>query len=259
MRKDSFPLENKFQLAKDVIYEAGNFIKERMAGDFAIEEKSRFDDLVTDLDRDVQNLMIQKIGDRYPQDDFLGEENGVVSDISKGNVWVLDPIDGTVNFIAQKHDFAVMIAYYEEGVGQFGLIYDVMADKLYSGGGLFPVTVNGKELISFEDKPFNRSLIGVNSGMCIQNYRGIADFGQQTLGIRGIGSAGISISRVLEGRFLAYFTHISPWDYAAGSIMGEKLGYTIRDFDGHSPDYKTRQELMFVPKAKLSEILHHLK
>lgn len=252
-------METKFQFAKELIYEAGRYIRDNMTHNLVIEEKSGFDDLVTDLDKAVQELMVKRIHSAYPEDHFFAEEDGLVSDIDDGSVWVLDPIDGTVNFIVQGCDFAVMIAYYENSVGQFGLIYDVMNDILYSGGGQFDVTANGKSLPSFHDRPLRRSLIGGNSAMCAQNVMGIADLGRRTLGIRGIGSAGLSICRVLEGRFIAYFSNIAPWDYAAGSIMGEKLGYTVLDLCGHKPDYKTRQMIMFVPQAKLKEIQKYIK
>ncbi|MGT2749909.1 inositol monophosphatase family protein [Streptococcus orisasini] len=252
-------METKFQFAKELICEAGRYIRDNMTHDLVIEEKSRFDDLVTDLDKGVQKLMVERIHSAYPQDHFFAEEDNLVSDINDGSVWVLDPIDGTVNFVVQGCDFAVMIAYYENGVGQFGLIYDVMRDILYSGGGQFAVTANNKPLSSFRDRPLNRSLIGGNNAMCAQNVMGIANLGRQTLGIRGIGSAGLSICRVLEGRFIAYFSDIAPWDYAAGSIMGEKLGYTILDLHGQKPNYKTRQKVMFVPKAKLKEIQEYIK
>lgn len=252
-------METKFQFAKELIYEAGSYIRDNMAKDLAIEEKSGFDDLVTNLDKAVQSLMVERIRKVYSQDHIFAEENGLVADINDGAVWVLDPIDGTINFIVQGCDFAVMIAYYEKGIGQFGLIYDVMNDLLYSGGSQFEVKVNDKVLKPFQDRPFNRSLIGSNNGMCAQNVMGIADLGHQTLGVRGIGSAGLSICRVLEGRFIAYFSNVSPWDYAAGSIMGEKLGYVTLDLQGQKPDYKTRQKIMFVPKIKLKEIQKYIK
>ena len=115
-------MENKFQFAKNIIREAGDFIKSNMVKDLEIEEKTRFDDLVTNLDKATQELLIAKIKQAYPADHILAEENGVHHSITDGNVWVLDPIDGTVNFVAQGTHFAVMIAYYENGVGQFGLI-----------------------------------------------------------------------------------------------------------------------------------------
>ena len=69
-----------------------------------------------------------RIKSAFPSDNIFAEENGLVHNIKDGNVWVLDPIDGTVNFIVQQDNFCVMIAYYEEGQGKFGLIYNVMAD-----------------------------------------------------------------------------------------------------------------------------------
>lgn len=84
-------------------------------------------------------------------DAILAEENDVRHPINQGNVWVIDPIDGTVNFIVQGSQFAVMIAYYEQGIGQFGLIYDVMADQLLAGGGDFEVTLNGDKLPAYQE------------------------------------------------------------------------------------------------------------
>ena len=149
--------------------------------DLTIEEKSTFDDLVTDLDKAVQSLMVKRINSTYPQDHVFAEENDSEADINNGAVWVLDPIDGTINFVVQGCDFAVMIAYYENGIGQFGLIYDVMNDLLYSGGGQFEVKVNDKVLKPFQDRPFNRSLIGANNGMCAQNIYGDCRFRSSNL------------------------------------------------------------------------------
>ncbi|MDY4511421.1 inositol monophosphatase family protein, partial [Streptococcus hyovaginalis] len=132
-------MENRYHFAQRVIREAGQFIKNRMEDAFDIEEKTDQTDLVTSLDKECQALMISRIQEQYPEDHFLAEEDDVAHTISDGNVWVLDPIDGTVNFIAQRDHFAVMIAYYEDGIGKFGLILDVMQDILYRGGGEFPV------------------------------------------------------------------------------------------------------------------------
>ena len=174
-------MENKFQFAKDIIRDAGDFIKSNMVKDLEIEEKTRFDDLVTNLDKATQELLITKIKQAYPSDHILAEENGVHHDIVDGNVWVIDPIDGTVNFVAQGTHFAVMIAYYENGVGQFGLIYDVMNDTLYSGGGQFDVYMNDQKLPPFQDRPLNRFLVGCNANMFANNYHGLRDMIEQTL------------------------------------------------------------------------------
>ncbi|MBJ7540916.1 inositol monophosphatase family protein [Streptococcus sp. SL1232] len=251
-------MENKFQFAKKLIREAGDFIKSNMVNELEIEEKTRFDDLVTNLDKETQELLIANIKQVYPDDHILAEENGVHHNITDGNVWVLDPIDGTVNFVAQATHFAVMIAYYENGIGQFGLIYDVMNDLLYSGGGQFDVCVNDKKLSPFKDRPLNRFLVGCNANMFASNYHGLHDMIEQTLGVRVYGGAGISMAAVMAGQLLAYFSYIQPWDYAAAKVMGEKLGYVLLTIEGKEPDFSQRQKVMFVPKAKLSTIQTYL-
>jgi len=251
-------LKNKFRFAQNLIREAGAFIKSEMEKTIEIEEKTQFDDLVTNIDKATQSFMINKIKAHYPNDNIMAEEDEVRHPIFEGNVWVLDPIDGTVNFIVQKEHFAIMISYYQDGLGKFGLIYDVMNDVLYSGGGEFDVYANDKKLSPFQNLPLNRTLLGTNANMFASNFKGIRDLAKQTLGVRVYGGAGINMAQVMSGHLLAYFSFIQPWDYAAPAIMGEKLGYVVLTLDGEKPDFTSRQKVMFVPKAKLSEIQSYL-
>ncbi|MFC3932734.1 inositol monophosphatase family protein [Streptococcus dentapri] len=252
-------MEAKFKFAQDLIRQAAVYVRQRMTEDLQIEQKSQFDDLVTNIDKDSQDFMVEAIQKAYPDDNILGEESELYADLKDGHVWVLDPIDGTVNFVAQGRDFAIMIAYYEDGVGQFGLIYDVVCDKLYSGGGEFEVSCNGRTLSPYQSRPLNRQLIGANGRMYASNYLGLADFASKVLGVRVLGSAGISMSRVLEGQLLAYFSAISPWDYAAASIMGQKLGYELLTMTGEPLDYESRQAVMFIPRAEEALIKRDIK
>ena len=82
--------------------------------------------------------MVGEILSRYPEDKICAEEGCLRASVQEGKVWVIDPIDGTNNFVAQQEDFAVMMAYFENGQGQFGLIYDVVKGDCYHGGGVFP-------------------------------------------------------------------------------------------------------------------------
>ncbi|EFQ56585.1 inositol monophosphatase family protein [Streptococcus downei] len=251
-------MQAKFEFAQMLIREAVAYVKKRMTEDLEIEEKSSFNDLVTNIDKDTQDLMVRRIQEAYPDDFILGEENDLYHDVKEGRVWVLDPIDGTVNFIAQGRDFAVMMAYYEEGIGKFGLIYDVSSDLLFCGGGPFQVTCNGQPLPAYQPRPLNRQLLGANGSMYANNYRGLANLASHLLGVRVLGSAGISMSRVLKGQLLGYFSSISPWDYAAASIMGEKLGYQLLTMTGEPLDYKSRQAVMFIPQAESDKIQSYL-
>ncbi|HEL0442523.1 TPA: inositol monophosphatase family protein [Streptococcus equi subsp. zooepidemicus] len=247
-------MEDKYAFAKTIIKEAGLLIKDRMKDSLAIEIKTQHDDLVTNVDQETQDFLIAKIKQAYPSDHMIAEEGDICHAITDGKVWVLDPIDGTVNFIVQKANFAIMMAYYENGIGKFGLIYDVMADQLFSGGGDFAVTLNDQALASYQDKPLDRSLIGCNAGMLSRNDYNLHQLIDQTLGVRVYGGAGICMTKVLRQQLMAYFSYIQPWDYAAAAIMGESLGYVLLTLEGKQPDFQSRQKVMFVPKSKLATI-----
>ncbi|MBM7641841.1 inositol monophosphatase family protein [Streptococcus loxodontisalivarius] len=252
-------MESKLQFAQALVRQAGSYIRQHMSDDLAIETKSRYDDLVTNLDKDTQNFVVEAIQTAYPDDFLMGEENNLRHPIKDGNVWVIDPIDGTVNFIVQKEDFAIMLAYFEDGVGQFGLIYDVMQDKLYSGGPDLPLMMNDQTLEAFDNRPLTRSLIGSNGSMYAHNVSGISNLINQTLGVRVYGGAGISMAHVLSGRLLAYFSHLYPWDYAAAQIIGSQLGYELLTLDGEQVDYQSRQMVMFIPSAYKQTIQDYME
>ncbi|PNY19013.1 inositol monophosphatase family protein [Streptococcus parauberis] len=242
---------NKFDFAKSLIYDAADFIKEKMSGQLDIQVKSNHDDLVTNVDQETQDFLISQIKKHYPQDNILAEENDVRHPINDGSVWVIDPIDGTVNFIVQGENFAIMLAYFEDGVGQFAFIYDVMKDQLLAGGGQFDVLFNDKKVLPYEPKGLSESLVICNSGMYLENYCGLMDLIRQSLGVRIYGGAGISIIKVLRQQVFGYFSYIQPWDYAAAYIFGERLGYVLLTIEGEKPDFQTRQKVMFVPEAEL--------
>lgn len=247
-------MESKFAFAKEIIKEAAAYIKENISQSLTIEQKTSHNDLVTNIDKQTQDLLVQRIQERYKNDHIFAEENGLVHDIKDGAVWVLDPIDGTVNFIAQQEDFCIMIAYYDNGVGQFGLIYDVMADKLYHGGGTFDVYCNGTKLPVYQGKPIELSLIASNAAMYAANYQGVRHLVDKSLGVRVYGGAGLSMAKVLTGQIMAYFSAIYPWDYAAASIMGERLGYELVTLTGEPIDYHSRQAVMLIPKLEKDKI-----
>lgn len=252
-------MENKFRFAKGIIYQAGDFLMQHLYDDMLVFQKSSPTDLVTQMDQKIQDDLVQKILNHYPNDAILAEENDLRHDISKGNVWVIDPIDGTSNFVTQKADFAIMLAYFENGVGQFGLIYDVSRNLLFHGGGKFDVYCNDKKLSPFQDKPFSEYLLASNASMLENNDWGLTDLAHSCLGVRVYGSAGISFSKIFAGGLLAYFSYICPWDYAAASILAPKLNFTVLTLEGKVPDFQTKQPVMMVPTCKLPQIQTFLK
>lgn len=251
-------LETKYQLAQSIVLTAGDFLRTHLDGPLKIEEKTSARDLVTHLDREVQDFLTGKIKNDYPADLIFGEEGGDVGSISNGNVWVIDPIDGTSNFIAQKNDFAIMLAYFENGIGQFGLIYDVMQDKLFHGGGMFPVFCNKERLSSPSLSSISQTLLGLNAQLYAANKHGLADLANISLGTRSVGSAGIGFSHVLEGRLFAYASYLYPWDYAAASILGQGLGLSLLSLEAENPSFDKREHVILVANQHLEEVKRYL-
>src|SRR5699024_10316166 len=120
------------QQVKQWIREAADYIRESFTKDLSIGSKDGPDDLVTNIDQNTEQLFINHIHASYPEHYILGEEgHGHDLDSLAGVVWIIDPIDGTMNFVHQKRHFAISIGVFENGVGRLGYIYDVVADELY--------------------------------------------------------------------------------------------------------------------------------
>lgn len=251
-------METKYRLAQSLVLQAGEFLKTHLHDELEIEEKENATDLVTQLDKLIQQFLTDQIKKEYPSDLIFGEEGGDVSSISNGNVWVIDPIDGTSNFIAQKNDFAIMLAYFENGIGQFGLIYDVMQDKLFHGGGKFPVFCNKERLASPSLSSISQTLLGLNAQLYAANKHGLADLANISLGTRSVGSAGIGFSHVLEGRLFAYASYLYPWDYAAASILGQDLGLSLLSLEAENPSFDKREHVILVANQHLEEVKRYL-
>ncbi|HEM6309518.1 TPA: inositol monophosphatase family protein [Streptococcus suis] len=251
-------METKYIFAQSIVLSAGDFLRQHLNDTLKIEEKASAKDLVTHLDKEVQEFLTIKIKSVYPNDVIFGEEGGDVSSVSQGNVWVIDPIDGTSNFIAQKNDFAIMLAYFENGVGQFGLIYDVIQNKLFHGGGNFLVCCNEEPLKQESFAPLQQSLMGLNAQLYAANQHGLADLANQTLGTRSVGSAGIGFSHVLEGRLFAYASYLYPWDYAAASILGQGLGFSLLSLEATQPSFDKREHVVLVANQHLEEVKRYL-
>ncbi|WP_093046199.1 inositol monophosphatase family protein [Thalassobacillus cyri] len=220
-----------FEQAKVWVLEAGEQIRKRMEQPFKVETKSNPNDLVTELDKDTERFFVEKIRSHYPEHQLFGEE-GFGDDIQTldGTVWIVDPIDGTMNFVHQKRNFAISIGIYYDGIGEIGLIYDVMADVLYTairGEGAYK---NGEPLERLEEpQELDKSILAINSFWALRNKRvgeeGIHRLVEKVRGTRSFGSAALEFAFVAEGIIDGYLTmSLMPWDIAAGIVIVEEVG-----------------------------------
>lgn len=230
-----------FEHAKAWILEAGEKIRETIDEPLYVDIKSDPKDLVTQMDKNTEKYFVEKIVAVFPDHKLLSEE-GFGHDVQslEGTVWIVDPIDGTMNFVNQKRNFAISIGIYHDGIGEIGLIYNVMEDVLYTvqrGKGAYK---NDKVIPRLEkEKKLEESIVGLNNyWACVNpkvNEKKIQDLVIKARGTRSYGSAALEFAYVAEGIIDAYLTmSLSPWDFAAGVILVNEVGGTTTTVTGDS-------------------------
>jgi myo-inositol-1(or 4)-monophosphatase len=241
---------------KSWLYEAAAEIRSTLEQELTIQEKSGRTDLVTNMDEQTQEFLMKKIQTHYPEDQILGEEKGFTKVSSfQGRVWIIDPIDGTLNFVLEKENFCIMLAVYEEGVGQLGFIYDVIRDEMYWGGKGWGVYVNECPLPQPAMKELSAGLLGMNAYMYGKNIHHARDIGHQTMGIRVCGCAGLEIIAMLKGNHIGYISKLSPWDYAPGLVLLEEFGFKFGNIHGEALTFDGQEYFLAATPNAYTEIL----
>ncbi|MGB3161101.1 inositol monophosphatase family protein [Carnobacterium sp.] len=246
-------LTKRKQLIKDWIYEAADKSKQSFNQTINIEEKTNRTDLVTNIDKEIEQFFIEKINAHFPDERILGEEgSGHQFTDLKGVVWVIDPIDGTLNFVKQQYDFAIMVSVYKDGVGYLGYIYDVMKNELYFASKNQGAYLNDKPLKKVEDTPLREGLVAISHRLMTSKINDDArEIGRASSGVRMIGSAGLETTRVATGKLVAYIgASLAPWDIGAGKVIAEELGLIYTQLNGEEIDMlKYNKTIVATPSA----------
>ena len=210
----------------------------KMGTHLTVAEKTSRRDLVTNVDHSNEDFLVRQIRALDPVAKILAEEGtgDQVTDMN-GHVWIVDPIDGTMNFVHQRNHFAMMVGLYVDGKPTLGYIFDVMANKLYAGGPEVGVTLNGELLAAPADVDLSAGLFGASAPLLIQDRFNMQTIIAKSLGPRIMGSAGIQISQVLAGELVGYLSYLRPWDFAAGRVLAESLGLVVSRVDGNPVSY----------------------
>ena len=244
---------------KSWIEEAASEIKEKLKGTIQVEEKSNRHDLVTNVDKETEAFLVNKIRNNYPNDKILGEEGlGDELDSTKGRIWIIDPIDGTLNFVKQQENFCIMIGIFEDGKPTLGFIYDVIKDEFAYGGNETGVFLNGEKLKTVENLGLREGIIGTNSVMFAKDILNTQKIGFEAVGVRTFGCAGLDFLAVIRGKQVAYVSNLSPWDFAAGIALGEPLGLVSSKLNGEAYDILGERQYFVVATKKTYEDIFNL-
>lgn len=232
-----------FNHIKDWLQEAGLIIRQQMNDVQIINQKSNANDLVTEMDKKIERMFTDNIRTHYPDHTILSEEGYGDKEINKqGIVWLIDPIDGTLNYIHQQRNFAISIAVYCNGIGEIGMIYDVASDVLYSAKKGMGTFRNDEKLPGLsKSKQLNESVISLNHFWLIEGpkykTKPIAQLMKDVRAARTFGSAALEFAYIAEGSIDAYIKkRLEPWDVAAGMIIVNEVGGKTTNLLGEQLD-----------------------
>jgi myo-inositol-1(or 4)-monophosphatase len=252
-------------LARTIALEAGELAARRRSEGVAVAAtKSTIVDVVTEADREVEALILGRIQDARPTDGVLGEEGASVQG-SSGLTWVVDPIDGTVNYLYGLPHYAVSIALVEgepdplTWTAQAGVVLNPATGEIFTaeaGGGAF---CGDRRIHVGEPVELDVALIATGFAYAADTraFQGdvIARLLPQVRDIRRQGTASLDLCFVADGRYDAYFERtLSPWDHAAGALIAREAGARVTGMRGAAPS----RDLVLVAEPSVAERLERL-
>ncbi len=201
-----------------------------------IESKSHQIDLVTEIDRQSEAFLLETIQRRYPGHRILAEESGQTA--GDDHLWLVDPLDGTVNYAHGVPIFSVSLAYAEGGQVRLGVVYDPMRDECFAAERGHGAWLNGQPIRVSETRSLAESLLVTGFPYDVwnnpeNNLDHFARFAVRTRGVRRLGSAALDLCYVAAGRFDGYWEiRLQPWDVAAGGLIAAEAGALVTNLKG---------------------------
>jgi len=200
-------------------------------------EKAR-NDFVSEVDLSAEQAIVQTLRRAYPSHGILAEEGG--SQPGDDYVWIIDPLDGTTNYLREIPQYAISIALQHKGRLEQGVVYDPLKEELFTatrGAGAF---LNSRRIRVADRKDLNGALLGTGipfrEGQDLERYlRSLRHLIPGTAGIRRPGSAALDLAWVACGRFDGFWEMgLQPWDMAAGVLLVQEAGGLVSDWQGGS-------------------------
>jgi len=218
---------------------AGNIINRAAQNiDILTVTQKAANDFVSEVDREAEGAIIRVISETYPGHSILAEESG-----ASGNseyVWIIDPLDGTTNFLHGFPHYAVSIALSHKGVLSQAVIYDPVRNELFTASRGRGAYLNDHRMRVSKRSKLQGCLLGTGFPFkefsVIDTYLAMfKDLAQKTSGIRRAGAATLDLAYVAAGRLDGFWEFgLAPWDMAAGSLLITEAGGLVGDFQGNS-------------------------
>ena len=244
---------------ENAAHEAGAFIlKESEGFDITRTERKGFNDFVSYVDKGSEKMLVEKLSRLIPEAGFNTEE-GTIKKTGLKYCWVIDPLDGTTNFLHGLHPYAISIGLMEYDEVIAGVVYEVSGNEVFTAWKDGGAWLNGRSIQVSKAPGLSDSLVATgfpyNDFISLTRYMDCLTYMcKNTHGIRRLGSAAIDLAYVACGRFEAFYEYgLHPWDVAAGIILVREAGGRVSDFSGLEKNL-TGEEIVAANSSVFSEV-----
>lgn len=245
----------KQSVAKAVVFIRG----ERLSFNQNAVEYKGLNDLVSYVDKTAEQILVDELSDLIPDAGFITEEN-TVNIYDKDYCWIIDPLDGTTNFIHGLNCYCVSVGLMYKNELVLGVVHEVSTDECFyawKNGGAF---CNGKKISVSTISTLSQSLVATGFPYTnysrMESYMRVFDYCMRnTHGLRRLGSAAVDLVYVAAGRMDSFFEYgLNPWDIAAGCLILKEAGGEVSDFSG-GENYLFGKEILATNKSTHAEFL----
>ena len=218
-------------------------------------DSKAFNDFVSNVDRESEMILVDALKEAYPQHKITAEESGSHGNPNAAYEWIIDPLDGTTNYLHGHPQYAISIALLHKGVLQEALVYAPERNDLYMASRGQGALLNDRRIRVSNRVELNRCLIGtgfpvVDQSMMDRYLAILKDFLSKTAGGRREGSAALDLCSVAVGRLDGFFEfNLKPWDVAAGALIVKEAGGIVTDMQGNDTWLQTGNIVAGNPKV----------
>ncbi len=248
-----------------VIREAGKIVLSAHDAEKSVEVKPGEANFVTYYDKAVQEFLFSRLAALYPDFAFVGEEDGAddIDRLTGGKAFVIDPIDGTTNFMRGIHQSSISVALCEGGEVRVGAVLNPFADELYyaeKGGGAVLITKNGFRPLHVSPRALENGLVLFGTTPYYaetydETFRILRLLFDGSLDVRRMGSAALDLCMIAAGQGEAFFeVCLSPWDYAAGNLIVTEAGGTVTRLDGSPVKLNEKGSILAASPTVLTQV-----
>lgn len=252
---------------QSIVREAGKILKEARAAEGGVEEKPGEANFVTEYDVKIQQFLVEKLSAMIPDATFFGEEDtegNQAGRLGEGFTFIIDPIDGTTNFLFDYQQSCISVAVAWGGALVAGCIYNPYLNHMYVAVRGLGAYLNGRRL-KMEDLPVEQGLVAFGAARYNDEhvdllFNVVKNLFHRCLAVRSGGSAAIDLARIASGSNVAYVElKLQPYDYAAAAVMIEEAGGRIVQMDGRPITLDRPCSILAGTKTAVAQILQVIR